>query len=193
VNLHHIEKDAATWVKNNGGASAELIISILQANHPAVDASEIDRIVRQAKIEFENKPVETTDKKLARLEIENLKLQAKLEESEEDYDLLVKESMARTDELLLAKKQLGEPGKSASKPTNKIFTMPADLIESKKINWLWPHKIPMNKLSVFAGNPDQGKSLATLYVIAQLTRGLPMYGETAAFPKSDVLIMAAED
>jgi hypothetical protein len=27
-----------------------------------------------------------------------------------------------------------------------------------------------------AGHPDQGKSLVSLYMIAQLTRGLPMHG-----------------
>jgi putative DNA primase/helicase len=52
----------------------------------------------------------------------------------------------------------------------------------------------MNKLSVLAGNPDNGKSLISLYMVAQITRGLPMYGDSRAIvPASGVLMMVAED
>jgi putative DNA primase/helicase len=76
----------------------------------------------------------------------------------------------------------------------ELIAVRADTIKSKAVKWLWNARIPMNKLSVLAGNPDQGKSLISLYMIAQVTRGLPMYGDTkAAILASEVLIMAAED
>jgi putative DNA primase/helicase len=76
----------------------------------------------------------------------------------------------------------------------ELIAVRADSIKSKAVKWLWNFRIPMNKLSVLAGNPDQGKSLISIYMIAQVTRGLPMYGDVkAVIPASEVLIMAAED
>lgn len=77
---------------------------------------------------------------------------------------------------------------------SELVAVRADTIESRKVEWLWIDRIPMNKLSVLTGNPDQGKSLVTLYMITQLTRGWAMYGSISApIPASEVLIMAAED
>jgi archaellum biogenesis ATPase FlaH len=92
------------------------------------------------------------------------------------------------------KKKLREPTTARSAPASELYTLSADRIEAKRIEWLWQGRIPLNKLSVLAGNPDQGKSLVSLYMIAQLTRGLPMFGETgASWGKADALILAAED
>jgi putative DNA primase/helicase len=76
---------------------------------------------------------------------------------------------------------------------SELVAVRADSIKSKAITWLWNFRIPMNKLSVLAGNPDQGKSLVSLYMIAQLTRGFPMFGDAKSAFASEVLLMAAED
>jgi putative DNA primase/helicase len=76
----------------------------------------------------------------------------------------------------------------------ELIAVRADSIKSKAVKWLWNFRIPMNKLSILCGNPDQGKSLISLYMIAQASRGNPMYGDVkASIPASEVLIMAAED
>ncbi len=89
--------------------------------------------------------------------------------------------------------QLRQPS-TQQECSTELIAVRADTIKSKAVKWLWSFRIPMNKLSVLAGNPDQGKSLISLYMIAQVTRGLPMYGDMkAVIPPSEVLIMAAED
>jgi archaellum biogenesis ATPase FlaH len=74
-----------------------------------------------------------------------------------------------------------------------LMTKTANQITTRKINWLWEQRIPFGKLSVLAGNPDQGKSLVTMYMVSQLTTGRPLYGSTVALPACEVLIMAGED
>lgn len=69
----------------------------------------------------------------------------------------------------------------------------ADQITCKKVEYLWEPRIPLGKLSVLAGNPDKGKSLVSLYMVTQLTRGLAMYGCSKTMPACEALIMAAED
>jgi putative DNA primase/helicase len=77
---------------------------------------------------------------------------------------------------------------------SELIAISADTVKSKAIEWLWNYRIPMSKLSVLAGNPDEGKSLISLYMMAQLTRGLPMFGDPSTLvPPSEVLLMAAED
>jgi archaellum biogenesis ATPase FlaH len=154
----------------------------LVLDSPPVAATEFDPLT------------ETAEEKIARLEAENKKQKIELEDLGEDYDTLTKERMAQTDELLAARKKLGEPPAPVRKPSTELYALPADRIEAKRIEWLWQGRIPLNKLSVLAGNPDQGKSLVSLYMIAQLTRGLPMFGETKeSWGRADALIMAAED
>lgn len=92
----------------------------------------------------------------------------------------------------------GVPGGSRSTNTtvassNQLMTKRADAVQTKKISWLWDQRIPFGKLSVLAGNPDQGKSLVTMYIASQLTTGRPLYGSSVALPACEVLIMAGED
>ena len=90
--------------------------------------------------------------------------------------------------------------KSVSKPQTKsdgsgrsLGTRRASKIKTKNIIWLWPNRIPFGKLSVVAGNPDQGKSLVTMYIAAHLSTGRALYGCTTALPPCDVLVLAGED
>lgn len=61
------------------------------------------------------------------------------------------------------------------------------------LNWLWQDRVPFGKLTLFCGNPDNGKSLVTLDVAARVTTGTQFYGCTKAPEKGDVLILAGED
>ncbi|MGD0908547.1 MAG: AAA family ATPase [Candidatus Acidiferrales bacterium] len=44
-------------------------------------------------------------------------------------------------------------------------------IAPEKLEWLWRDKIPAGKITLFAGQPDCGKSLALLNIIARITTG----------------------
>ena len=81
----------------------------------------------------------------------------------------------------------------ASTGTSRLQMQRADTLRPVMIRWLWEDRIPLGKISLFGGNPDQGKSLVSLYMAARVTKGEPLYGSAKAIPASDVLILAAED
>ncbi len=68
-----------------------------------------------------------------------------------------------------------------------------DEIPSKKINWLWEGKIPLGKITLFAGNPDNGKSLASTSVAAICTQGDQFPESTERNEPADVLLLLGED
>ena len=68
-----------------------------------------------------------------------------------------------------------------------------DQIKTRRIEWLWPNRIPLGKLTILTGNPDQGKSLVTMYIAAQLTTGRRLFACSEGLPACDVLIFAGED
>ena len=89
---------------------------------------------------------------------------------------------------------LKAPQTAADVLGDEMIAERADTIKPKAVKWVWNYRIPMGKFSVLAGNPDQGKSLVSVYMAAQISRGLPLYGDQhALLPASEVLILAAED
>jgi len=69
----------------------------------------------------------------------------------------------------------------------------ADNITPKKLRWLWPQRIPLGKLTLFAGLPGEGKSLATIDVAARVTRGRNYSDAMNPLSPSEVLFVAEED
>jgi putative DNA primase/helicase len=67
-------------------------------------------------------------------------------------------------------------------------------ISAQKVSWLWPGRIPLGKLTLFAGDPGLGKSLVTLDIAARLTRGSEWPDATASSGQpGSVIILSAED
>lgn len=46
-------------------------------------------------------------------------------------------------------------------------------VEREQLEWLWPGRIPLGKLTLLAGDPGLGKSFVTLDIAARVSRGLP--------------------
>lgn len=74
-------------------------------------------------------------------------------------------------------------------------------IQERKLGWLWPKRIPLGKLTLFAGDPDQGKSAVTIDIASRVTRG-KTWPDGAANgqpngegngPPGSVIILSAED
>ena len=75
-----------------------------------------------------------------------------------------------------------------------IVTIVAGSVKPQKVKWLWPNRVPLGKLTLFVGNPDNGKSLAGTYVTATITAARSWCDETKnTLPPSEVLIFAGED
>lgn len=76
-------------------------------------------------------------------------------------------------------------------PETKITRM--DFVKKKKLYWLWEHRIPFGFLSTIAGEPDEGKSLITLYLAACVSKGEKLYGNLLDTEPGEVLLLSAED
>jgi AAA domain-containing protein/bifunctional DNA primase/polymerase-like protein len=69
----------------------------------------------------------------------------------------------------------------------------ANAVETRKIKWLWKHRVPLGKLSLFVGVPGSGKSLCAGDVAARLSTGAPWFDAENTFPPSESLLLAGED
>lgn len=66
-------------------------------------------------------------------------------------------------------------------------------ITSKPIEWLWPGRIALGKVTLFSGDPGLGKSLVTTTLAAIVSRGLPWPVDGCNAPIGDSVIVSAED
>ncbi len=76
-------------------------------------------------------------------------------------------------------------------PKTRLRTMSQS--RKKKLYWLWQNRIPYGTMSTIAGDPDEGKSLITLYIAACVSRGRKLYGNTEDTEPGEVLLLSAED
>lgn len=66
-------------------------------------------------------------------------------------------------------------------------------VKPKRIKWLWFEKIPLGKITLLAGNPDNGKSLASTSIAALCSNGNRYPGCDWTHTPADVLMMLGED
>jgi hypothetical protein len=57
-------------------------------------------------------------------------------------------------------------------------------LESATLQWFWPQRIPLGRVTLLAGDPGIGKSLLALDIAARATRGKPWPDEQGARSKS---------
>ena len=76
------------------------------------------------------------------------------------------------------------------KPELKLISM--EEIPIEKVRWLWRPYIPLGKLTLVQGDPGEGKTTFTLALIAALTRGEALPGNTVSEPMN-VIYQTAED
>jgi putative DNA primase/helicase len=72
------------------------------------------------------------------------------------------------------------------------LTTAADVLP-KQIEWLWPERIPLGKLSVVAGRPGLGKSQVAAFLAATVSIGGKLPSDEGCAPLGSVLLLAAED
>jgi putative DNA primase/helicase len=66
-------------------------------------------------------------------------------------------------------------------------------VTTRKIKWLWKHRVPLGKLTLFVGVPGSGKSLAAGDVAARLSTGKNWFDANNTFLPSDTLMLCGED
>lgn len=88
---------------------------------------------------------------------------------------------------------LADLAERATQTTALPMLLDASEIKPKRIHWLWDGKIPLGKITVFAGNPDNGKSLAGTSIASFVSRGEKLPGSEFARPAADVIMLIGED
>lgn len=74
-----------------------------------------------------------------------------------------------------------------------VVIVPASDVTMQKLEWLWPGRIPKGKITVFAGDPGNGKSLTSVDLVARLTTGRHFYDAPNENPPMDALMLFCED
>jgi hypothetical protein len=119
-----------------------------------------------------------------------------------ESDIAIKIKSAYTRESRV--KPVNDVSRDEVAPTNTPIAEPesesvlrfvrADSIKPKKIRWLWHGRIPLGKITLFAGNPDNGKSVVGTDVAAHVTACMPFPDSIPNFlPPCDVLMLLGED
>lgn len=66
-------------------------------------------------------------------------------------------------------------------------------IQPKAVEWLWLERLPAGMVSVLDGPPGAGKSTLVIDIVARLTTGRPLPGETGSRPPATVVLLGHED
>ncbi len=66
-------------------------------------------------------------------------------------------------------------------------------IRATSLDWLWPRYLARGKLALLDGDPEMGKSLVTLDLIARLSRGGPMPDGAAVRGPGTSILVSVED
>ncbi len=66
-------------------------------------------------------------------------------------------------------------------------------VTPEKIDWLWPGRLAVGKLTIVAGEPGLGKSQLAIYVASCITRGANWVGGGGPARRGRVLMLSAED
>ena len=91
-------------------------------------------------------------------------------------------------------KEPARPRRRASKPPpERTIILSMAEVEMRPIEWLWPDRVAIGKLTMLAGHPANGKSLVTLDMAARISTGSswPLNGSRA--PLGNVILLSAED
>lgn len=66
-------------------------------------------------------------------------------------------------------------------------------VQPKQVQWLWPERFPLGKVSLLIGDPGGGKSLLAADIAARVTRGDFWPCSTERAPQGKVLLVTCED
>ena len=67
-------------------------------------------------------------------------------------------------------------------------------VTPQRIEWLWPGRFALGKLTLLSGDPGLGKSFVTLDMAARISNGVPWPDSpTVPNPRGSVVLLSAED
>ena len=82
----------------------------------------------------------------------------------------------------------------AEPDTDTLVVSRLEHVESRQVQWLWPDRIPLGKLTIIAGNPGLGKSLLAIDIGARVSTGTPFVDcRDTRNRAGSVIVLSAED
>ena len=66
-------------------------------------------------------------------------------------------------------------------------------VQPEELQWLWPSRIPLGKLTIIAGDPGLGKSFVCLDIAARISSGRRWPDNAAISSPGGVVLLSAED
>lgn len=81
---------------------------------------------------------------------------------------------------------------AAAKPSGAVI-LDLDSVEARAVEWLWPGRIPLGKLTVIAGDGGCGKSTLTVDIAARVTTGKAWPDQAGTPTPGGVVVLSAED
>jgi len=77
-------------------------------------------------------------------------------------------------------------------PLKRSITRSLSEVESRQIEWLWPGRLALGKVTLLAGDPGLGKSLISTDMAARISEG-KSWPDGSEIKQGEVLIISAED
>lgn len=65
-------------------------------------------------------------------------------------------------------------------------------VEPREVQWLWPGRVPLGRITLLVGRPSEGKSFLTTDMAARITSGR-LWPDGTACPSGSVILVCAED
>jgi len=79
-------------------------------------------------------------------------------------------------------------------PDDDVVTVCLADVVAVPVEWLWPSRVPLGKLTLLAGEAKLGKSFLTMDFIARVSAGLEIpCGGGECMPRGSVVLLSAED
>ncbi len=99
--------------------------------------------------------------------------------------------LQREDTDMIQAKLAGLVEKATHTLAGPVLVCLAD-VEPREINWLWPGRLPMGRISLLVGRPGEGKSFLTCDMASRISTGTP-WPDGSECPAGSVILISAED
>ena len=86
-----------------------------------------------------------------------------------------------------------QPSDASVSLRRELVTCNLSDVTPEKIDWLWPGRLAIGKLTILAGEPGLGKSQVAIYIASTVTRGSNWIGTDDRPRRARVLLLSAED
>lgn len=106
-------------------------------------------------------------------------------------DLMQTEGTGKVKQIVDAAAMAGR-AKAERRDITRLVTIAASSVMPQAIQWFWPGRIALGKLTLIAGDPGLGKSMLTANLAAHCSRG-KLFPDGGACPLGDTLFASAED